>query len=262
MKTVLIVEDDPRTAAALETRFRKAGYATQKAQDTIQGFQLALRQPPDLMLLDIGLPGGDGLSLAHQLRARPETRHVPFVLVTASKDPDLYRKAMDLGAAGLLEKPYDAGDLLALALYAMGDTQVCIRNRPVPAPQPPSTLPGAKKILIVEDDSRIAKALAVRLHSAGFETATAYDALTAVSTGVKIQPDLMLLDISMPAGDGFMVAERLQSLLPTRTPVIFLTASKQASLREKASALGAAGYFEKPFDAETLLTSIRQALLN
>jgi len=117
-----------------------------------------------------------------------------------------------------------------------------------------------KKILIVEDDQNIAMALGVRLKSAGYETLISYDALTGLEAALKHKPDLLLLDIGMPAGNGFTVAERVQALVPTRTPFIFLTASKQPGLRNKAAELGAAGFFEKPFKAETLLPAIRKAL--
>jgi DNA-binding response OmpR family regulator len=117
-----------------------------------------------------------------------------------------------------------------------------------------------KKILIVEDDQNIAVALAIRLKSAGYEVTVASDAMRGVAAALKIQPDLALLDISMPAGNGFSVAEGIQSLIPTATPVIFLTASKQPGLRQRAEELGAAGFFEKPYEAEVLLTAIRRAL--
>ena len=117
-----------------------------------------------------------------------------------------------------------------------------------------------KRILIVEDDQNIAKALAIRLKSAGYEVTVAPDAISAVATALKIQPDLALLDISVPAGNGFDIAEKVQELVATATPIIFLTASKRPGLRQKAQDLGAAGFFEKPYEAEELLAAIRKAL--
>jgi CheY-like chemotaxis protein len=117
-----------------------------------------------------------------------------------------------------------------------------------------------KTILIIEDDTKIAMALSLRLKSAGYETPMAHDALTGLQAALKHKPDLVLLDISMPAGNGFSVAERIQALVPASIPIIFLTASKQPGFRERAMELGAAGFFEKPFKAETLLPAIRHAL--
>jgi DNA-binding response OmpR family regulator len=117
-----------------------------------------------------------------------------------------------------------------------------------------------KRILIVEDDQNIAKALCIRLKNVGYEVSVAPDALTAVENTVKKAPDLVLLDISLPAGNGFTVAERIQTLIPTATPLIFLTASKMPGLREKAKELGAAAFFQKPYEWEDLLGTIQFAL--
>ena len=73
-------------------------------------------------------------------------------------------------------------------------------------------------------------------------------------------PDLILLDISLPAGNGFGVAERLQSLLSTATPFIFLTVSQKPGLRQKAKKLGAAAFFQKPYNGSELLETIRLVL--
>ena len=114
-----------------------------------------------------------------------------------------------------------------------------------------------KRILIIEDDRKIAMALALRLKSAGYKAIAAYDALTGVNAAVKNPPDLVLLDIGLPGGDGFTVAEKIQSLVRTPIPMIFITASKQPGFRQRANELGAAGYFEKPYEAEDLLTAIQ-----
>jgi DNA-binding response OmpR family regulator len=116
-----------------------------------------------------------------------------------------------------------------------------------------------KKILIVEDDRNIATALGIRLKAAGYEVTVASDAITGVAAALKIQPDLALLDISVPAGSGFTVANKIQELIVTAIPIIFLTSSKQPGLRQRAQNLGAAGFFEKPYDADELLTAIKRA---
>jgi DNA-binding response OmpR family regulator len=116
------------------------------------------------------------------------------------------------------------------------------------------------RILIIEDDRKIAMALTLRLKSAGYEPTTAYDALTGVNVAVKNPPDLVVLDICLPVGNGFTVAEKIQALVRTPIPMIFITASKQPDFRQKATELGAAGYFEKPYEAEELLAAIHKAL--
>jgi len=118
-----------------------------------------------------------------------------------------------------------------------------------------------KKILIVEDDAKILKALTIRLKAEGYDVLGATDGMSGTAMARKEQPDLLLLDISMPAGGGFGVAQNVGNMSPlTGTPMVFMTASKQPGLKDQAEKLGAAGFIEKPFDTDTLLTTIRDAL--
>jgi DNA-binding response OmpR family regulator len=114
--------------------------------------------------------------------------------------------------------------------------------------------------LIVEDDQKIALSLALRMKAAGWEATVANDAFSGVRSAVNCRPDLVLLDVSLPAGNGFAVAEGIQTNIPTPTPIIFLTASKLPELRRRAFQLGAVGFFEKPYDPETLLAAVKRAL--
>lgn len=117
-----------------------------------------------------------------------------------------------------------------------------------------------KKILVLEDDPKIATALAVRLEAAGHDVLTAPDGAQGLKIALQNRPDLILMDIWMPIGLGLSVAQRLRDLGLTWIPIIFITASRLKGLREAATQLGAAGYFEKPYDAEELLAAIDRAL--
>jgi DNA-binding response OmpR family regulator len=120
---------------------------------------------------------------------------------------------------------------------------------------------GGKKILIVEDENLQLTALARRLKSAGFEIAAARDGMTAISTARKEQPDLILLDLGLPAGDGFVVLDRLQMLVNTNTiPIIVLSSRNPKGNREAAVKAGAIAYYQKPVDFEALLKAIHEAL--
>jgi DNA-binding response OmpR family regulator len=118
-----------------------------------------------------------------------------------------------------------------------------------------------KKILIVEDDEKLALALGTRLKATGYQVFVAHDALMGVTAASKQGPDLIILDIGMPLGGGFSVAERLQNMIHTAgIPIIFLTAYKQPGLKERARELGALAYFEKPYEPQELMSAVQQAL--
>src|SRR6266446_1012976 len=167
MKKILIIEDDPNSALALVIRLKAHGFATAVASDAINGLSMAIRQHPDLVLLDVAIPGGDGFALAEKLRTAPETKDLPVIFLTGSKDLELRQKVMDLGAAGLLEKPYQTEDLLLMINYAFERPGRARRVLPAAAPAIPQDHRAShKKILLVEDDTNIAKSLRIRLEAA------------------------------------------------------------------------------------------------
>ncbi len=118
-----------------------------------------------------------------------------------------------------------------------------------------------KRILIVDDERDIVKALTIRLQRAGYEVVTAFDGARGIFMAHKERPDLIILDIRMPAGNGFSVAEKLrQSMDAPAIPVIFLTGSPEMDSEKKAMDLGARFYIKKPYDAEELLDAIERGL--
>jgi two-component system cell cycle response regulator len=118
-----------------------------------------------------------------------------------------------------------------------------------------------KTVLLVDDDNTFLLTIGVRLKSMGYTVCTAKDAANAISAVRKNNPDVVVLDVSLPAGDGFLVAARLQNLIASATtPIIFVTASVKAALRERAMKIGAVAFLQKPFDATTLADQIESAL--
>jgi len=117
------------------------------------------------------------------------------------------------------------------------------------------------KILIVDDDPDLRRGLNLRLRANHYETAYATDGFSAISMAQKERPDLIILDLGLPAGDGFVVLERLQqSAALSCIPVIILTARDPQSSREKTLKAGATAFFQKPVDNGRLLNAIRTTL--
>ena len=119
----------------------------------------------------------------------------------------------------------------------------------------------AKKILVVDDDRDQQAGLRVRLSSSGFQVSSAFDATQAINVARNELPDLILLDIGLPGGDGHKVFERLRNLGPTTfIPVIILSAKDPSGHRERLLANGARAYFQKPANDTKLLAAIHAAL--
>ena len=112
MKTLLLIEDDPKISLALGIRLKAAGYAVVTAPDAVHAMAQAVKHSPDAAVLDINLPGGDGFLVAERLRMRQGSTLLPIVFITASKKPGLHERARAFGAASLIEKPFSAAELV------------------------------------------------------------------------------------------------------------------------------------------------------
>jgi len=116
------------------------------------------------------------------------------------------------------------------------------------------------KILIAEDDQDTRELLKVRLHARGYETAFAFDAVTAISVTREERPDLILLDMGLP-GDGVVVMDRLKAFPAlAHIPVIVVSAREQSTTGARATEAGARAYVQKPIDNDELMAAVRSAL--
>jgi DNA-binding response OmpR family regulator len=118
-----------------------------------------------------------------------------------------------------------------------------------------------KKILIIDDDQPLLLGLTARLKANNYSVVTAADAISALTVARKELPDLIILDLGLPGGDGFLVLERMRSLADLAAiPVIVLSARDPDGNRKRSLDAGAVAFFQKPPDNHEFLNAIRQAL--
>jgi len=119
----------------------------------------------------------------------------------------------------------------------------------------------SKKILVADDDAALVAAISSRLVQNNFKVVTAFDAIQVMSVALSANPDLIILDIKMPAGTGKNALENLKSSSRTfAIPVIIMTAYPNDELQQFAAEKGAVDFLKKPFKMEDLLSSIEKAL--
>jgi CheY-like chemotaxis protein len=111
--TVLLVEDDPDLLRFARTTLRLGGYRVRTATRGDEALRLVARTRPDLVVLDLRLPGVDGVQVLQALRADPALAATPVVVLTASAGPEDRERALAAGVAAYLLKPVSADDLLA-----------------------------------------------------------------------------------------------------------------------------------------------------
>lgn len=110
--SILLVEDDRHIALALQIRLRAAGHLVRLAASVAEALDTVDAEAPDVAVLDINLPDGDGIELMKNIVDRAHDRLVRSILMTASCQPGLREKALDEGACAFLEKPFRSMDLL------------------------------------------------------------------------------------------------------------------------------------------------------
>ena len=120
MAKILVIEDDVDISRLLGMQLRAGGYEAAYASDAVTAMTVARRERPDLILLDLGLPGGGGLLVLQRLRAIAELAATPVVVVTARTDASGEQDARAAGAVDFLRKPVDADELTAAIERALG----------------------------------------------------------------------------------------------------------------------------------------------
>ena len=116
MKTILVVDDEPVLRTIVREILHEEGYAVVEAADGRGRVEIVARERPDLVLMDVMMPGVDGREAYRQLRAHPEHRDVPVVMMSAAVQSD----GLDPSIAGFVAKPFDLNQLVELVVRLIG----------------------------------------------------------------------------------------------------------------------------------------------
>jgi two-component system, OmpR family, phosphate regulon response regulator PhoB len=109
---ILVVDDEPDISALVTYHLVREGYRVSTAPDAATGLRAVEREAPDLLVLDVMLPGMSGLELLEEMRRRPETRSLPIILLTARKDEEARVEGLRVGADDYIAKPFSPRELV------------------------------------------------------------------------------------------------------------------------------------------------------
>jgi DNA-binding response OmpR family regulator len=109
---IMIVDDEPDILVSLGMRLRANGYKIVSATDGYEATRVALREQPDLVILDMGLPGGSGHAVAEKLRCNPITQEIPIIYLTARRSAEDSRNSIKLRIEKYITKPYESVELV------------------------------------------------------------------------------------------------------------------------------------------------------
>jgi DNA-binding response OmpR family regulator len=212
------------------------------AHDASEGLGVARERKPDLITVDLRMPGVDGLALVEILKHDPETRKTPVMVLSVSDERD---QATSVGADAFLRKPIDSEALATTIARLFAE-----RGR------------SRQRVLLVDDDAGIRMICRDVLEGHGYLVRESGDGQAGIEEARRFRPDLVLVDVMMPGMDGFQLAQKLRQDRETSlTPIIFLSARGQTADKVHAFKLGAEDYLVKPFDSAELVARVEKALL-
>jgi hypothetical protein len=203
LNTVLVIEDDPGARDLLNRFLTKEGYRVETAAGGEAGIRLAREFHPDVITLDVMMPGLDGWAVLSELKADPELADIPVVMLTIVDNKNL---GYALGAADYLTKPIQRDRLLAVL------EKYC-------PPAAPAT------VMVVEDDVETQVVIRRLLEKAGIGVMVADNGRVALNRLAEGQPALILLDLMMPEMDGFQFVDYVRQHEAWRhIPIVVVTA--------------------------------------
>jgi signal transduction histidine kinase/DNA-binding response OmpR family regulator/tetratricopeptide (TPR) repeat protein len=240
---VLVIDDHPDAVALLKEDLEEAGYRVAVALEGEDGLQKARLLKPFAITLDIMMPRKDGWQVLHDLKADPETRPIPVVMISiVDKKPLGYR----LGAADYLVKPLQEHELL--------DSLERLKR--------PNGRAAPQRILVVDDDPNVASMVRQLLEERPFSVESAPDGYMGLEAVTRAVPDIILLDLLMPRLDGFgMIARLAENPAWRQIPVVVLTAKAlNAQEAERLRQSAAAVIQKQGLSGEQLIREISQAV--
>jgi CheY-like chemotaxis protein len=116
MARILIADDSRFQVQLISTYLEARGFAVVSAGDALQTWMKALREKPEIIVLDINMPGGTGIEVLKRLRMSDKTRHIPVVVLSGSSEPNIENTVKELGAHDFLHKPVDPSQLCEMLL--------------------------------------------------------------------------------------------------------------------------------------------------
>lgn len=249
---ILVVDDNLPNLQLMQTILERQEYRIQTARDGNEALSVLHTFEPKLILMDIQLPGIDGLEVTRRIKANPDTKSIIVVALTASETKGDEASALSAGCNGYITKPFEHQKLL-LQIREYLDVANG-RNA--------SDALATECILVVDNDTTERKMLCLALEEAGYRTVTATDGADAIERARLAPPDLIVSAIFMPNIDGFTLcrAARNDPRLAS-VPILLRTgAAIQKSDENLALSMGASALVSKMQDTKAFLVSVQAAL--
>jgi CheY-like chemotaxis protein len=266
-KSVLLVDDNQDFLFSLTRRFQELGIDVIATGNGLDALMQAATQTPDLIILDIALPGVDGMEVCEKLTKNPATAEIPVIILTGKSNNQTIERCKRLGARYVHKKLAYWEELKAVVSDFLDlGSGPAVQEAQAPVQSAPAAKGGSvPKILVIDDDPHMTRALTVRLGALGLDVVEAPNASGGTYMAWTENPDLIITDQNMPEMSGEQLIVKLKSDEATKDiPVVVITGQKvngQEDMwlkREIVGRRGAVAYLTKPVNFDELVGVLGQ----
>jgi len=263
MARILIIEDEANNLDVARRIVRGAGHEALTATDGLLGLEIARREHPDAVLVDMLLPKLDGWSVTRAIREEPWAKKIPIIAVSALAMQADRERAREAGCDDFVTKPYAPAELRVLLgkYFTDGSAPKAATRASEPSASGISPAERLGRVRVVDDEPSNVELIVRRLGGNGYETLTASNGHDAIAIATKEQPDLILMDIMMPGLDGWQATRLLKGDPKTANiPVVFVTARDRPEDVAQGFEAGGIMYVNKPVEPVELFARVRNAI--
>jgi CheY-like chemotaxis protein len=247
MAKILLVEDDAVQIEMIKKQLEPMGHDLIVAKNGQEGIKLAEKQKPDLILMDMIMPGMHGLEAVIKLKESPRTQNIPVIALTIMSSPKFVQECYRVGIIDYIKKPYDSKVLLESVERIAGKPEKRIN-----------------RVTIIAGASRLATMIEMKLLRHGYQVNSFAGGKGALSHMEIEKPDVIFLDVSLPEKHVSMVFEELKkSEMTMAIPVILLAPHlSKENLEAEVLRWGAQNYISSATDLEEVLHKLNGPVID
>jgi CheY-like chemotaxis protein len=225
---ILYVEDDVRNMNLVRKMLKLTDYQLLEAVNGNSGFETALNEVPDLILMDVNLPDVNGIEVIRDIKQSPSLQHIPIVALTADTSDQTVEDCLVAGSATVIHKPVSRFQLLD-AIRRFTDASITESSGGQIMEHEQGT--GLKKVLIVDDNPDLRVIFARTFDRRHFSVHVAVDGVEAIESMEKELPDVLILDLNMPRMSGFEVLKFVRQNQKTKDIKVVIVTGNAMAMR-------------------------------
>ncbi|MFQ6038397.1 MAG: response regulator [Candidatus Aminicenantales bacterium] len=264
MPRILVIEDNPVEIETIRTRLMKKGYEVLVASNGEDGIRLAQEHKPDLIFMDMILPGMHGLEATIKLKQNEETKDIPIVALTVMDSSEFVATCFKEGISAFIRKPYDFEEIFEKTEKLLGIQRKTGEDAKEPEDkrdqeEVQKTAEG-RTVLILENEPSLITMMTMSLMRNGYRVVASQNGISSLEETGPRPPDLILLDLDQLRDSENDSLEDLR--LPESkgtVPLILITRkASEEEIQEKVEKLGARDVIPKPFSLRELLKKVEE----